>query len=99
MSECHACGLLQFGVVFGQGIGVEEQSLGRKAAVNAGKVLRAMSLVPTADSPPADDEPSPPCLLLNSQARIQASLGQGRGLELSTTLLSSLRKALVPGLV
>lgn len=73
MFQCHARSLLEFRVVLSQGVGVEEQSLGRKAAVNEGRVPRATSVVPTANSPPADGEPSPSYLPLNSQAMIQAS--------------------------
>lgn len=55
MFQRHACRLLEFCVILGQGIGVEEQSLGNKAAVSwgSGELMRAEPTVPTAPPPNA----------------------------------------------
>lgn len=60
MFQCHACSLLEFCIILGQGVGVEKQSLGNKAAVNeGGRVPKAKPTVPTADPPIADSKSSP----------------------------------------
>lgn len=50
MFQCHACRLLELCIVLRQGVGVEKQSLGNKAAVREG------GRAPTAGPPIADSK-------------------------------------------
>ena len=100
MFECHTRGLLEFCIVLGQGVSVEEQSLGNKVAVNGG-AGPAKSTVPMASPPGAGRKSHPAYLSLNkNQALIYSSLGQVHPIsEYLPQYLGFPLKTLVPGLM
>lgn len=80
--------MLEFRIILCQGVGVEEQSLGKKAAVNKGRGPRAKSVLPTAGPPTADHQSGPSYLSLNiHQAVIHSSSGQVYSLAMYTIVL------------
>lgn len=80
--------MLEFRIILCQGVGVVEQSLGKKASVNKGRGPRAKAVLPTAGPPTADHQPGPSYLSLNiHQAVIHSSSGQVDSLAMYTTVL------------